>query len=115
MSNIIPPAQASDEPMRAAFFAWFAEHGSGHQYKEAQDAFCAGYQAATPRATVDVERVALEFAEQLVRMHGYIDFHLQFDHACSECKPDGQSVKPGFQCSYHRAKSYIAATKGAKP
>lgn len=54
-------AQAGDEPMREAFFAWFAEHGSGQgDYKAAQDAFCAGYQVS-PRATVDVERDAARY------------------------------------------------------
>lgn len=82
-------AQAGDEPMREAFFAWFAEHGSGHQYKESQDAFCAGYCAAqvSPRATADVERDAARY-RWLLNNYARGDGYTDIDAALNEGEPE---------------------------
>jgi hypothetical protein len=37
-------------------------------------------------------------------------FPVVFDHACAECIPHGEIVKPGFRCAVHEARAAAPAT-----
>jgi chromosome segregation ATPase len=41
-------------------------------------------------------------------------FPVVFDHACAECIPHGELVKPGFRCAVHEARTAAPATTTTK-
>jgi hypothetical protein len=41
-------------------------------------------------------------------------FPVVFDHACAECIPHGELVKPGFRCAVHEARAAAPATTTTK-
>jgi hypothetical protein len=41
-------------------------------------------------------------------------FPVVFDHACVECIPHGELVKPGFRCAVHEARAAAPATTTTK-
>jgi hypothetical protein len=41
-------------------------------------------------------------------------FPVIFDHACAECIPHGEIVKPGFRCAVHEARTAAPATTTTK-
>lgn len=51
----------------------------------------------------------------LARWIVYHSDHTSGDHACAECYPHGEAIKPGFRCAVHVARSIDAARKEAQP
>jgi len=66
---------------------------------------------ATPEP-IDVERLR-EAYRWVARKHPVGDIwpFTVYDHACSECVPDGPLVIEGFQCVPHRAAAYDDAAE----
>lgn len=135
-----PPAQASDEPMRADFEAWMiSEAQRQHPVepltekekayvlrrnvwdKESYEGHDGAWQSwkaayalyATPRATADVERVMMDCLIAL--SIGYVQTNEEGDEVCADCDVDhvGPDHSPG--CLVLRARAARAQIATLKP
>lgn len=75
---------------------------------EAKSTYAQGWDAHVQAVKAQME----ELEQDKARLARHIVIHTDpsfKDHACSECVPGSEIVKPGFACAYHTAKAIDAA------